>query len=124
MQSSKPVKPDGGWSKSAQRNYVPCPMCQAEHRLLIGGCKTQFFDYSKRQPAPARGVRASSLVPSRRGSQLQRQQLFGAGEMSLDEIVKALLELLKIAAWPALIAWLVWYLRDEVKRAATRITEL
>jgi len=44
--------------------------------------------------------------------------------MSLDEIVKAFLEFLKIAAWPALIAWLVWYLRDEVKRAATRITEL
>jgi len=44
--------------------------------------------------------------------------------MSLDEKVEAFLEFLKIAAWPALIAWLVWYLRDEVKRAATRITEL
>src|SRR5262245_39985038 len=44
--------------------------------------------------------------------------------MSFDEIVKAFLEFLKIAVWPALIFWLVWYLRDEVKRAATRITEL
>src|SRR5262249_42264766 len=50
--------------------------------------------------------------------------LGGRGEMSLDEKVKTFLEILKIAAWPALIAWLVWYLRVEVKRAATRITEL
>jgi hypothetical protein len=44
--------------------------------------------------------------------------------MSLDEKVKAFLEFLRIAAWPALIAWLVWYFRDEVKRVITRITKL
>jgi hypothetical protein len=44
--------------------------------------------------------------------------------MSLDEIVKSILEFLKIAAWPLLIVWLAWYFRDEVKRATTRITEL
>src|SRR5262249_5898218 len=50
--------------------------------------------------------------------------VLGAGEMSLDEKVKAFLEFLRIAAWPALIAWLVWYFRDEVKRVITRITKL
>jgi hypothetical protein len=44
--------------------------------------------------------------------------------MSTDEKVKALLELLKIVAWPAFLAWLIWFLRDEVKHAAARITEL
>jgi hypothetical protein len=44
--------------------------------------------------------------------------------MSTDEKVKALLEFLKIAAWPAFLAWLIWFLRDEVKHAAARITEL
>jgi hypothetical protein len=52
------------------------------------------------------------------------RRALGAGEMSLDERVKAVLEFLKIAAWPLLIFWLVLYFRDEVKRAITRITEL
>src|SRR5262245_22436193 len=44
--------------------------------------------------------------------------------MSVDERIKVFLEFLKIVVWPALIAWLAWYFRDEVKRATTRITEL
>jgi uncharacterized protein (DUF952 family) len=44
--------------------------------------------------------------------------------MSNDEKVKALLELLKIVAWPAFLVWVVWYLRDEVKHAAARLIEL
>ena len=44
--------------------------------------------------------------------------------MSLDEKVKALIEVLKIVAWPAIVAWIVWYLRDEVKRAAARVTKI
>jgi hypothetical protein len=44
--------------------------------------------------------------------------------VSPDDIIKAFIEILKIVAWPALLLWLVWYLRDEVKRVATRITEL
>jgi hypothetical protein len=44
--------------------------------------------------------------------------------LSLAEWVEALTEILKILAWPAIVVWLVWYLRDEVKRAAGRIIEL
>jgi hypothetical protein len=44
--------------------------------------------------------------------------------LSLAEWVGALTEILKILAWPAIVVWLVWYLRDEVKRAAARIIEL
>jgi len=44
--------------------------------------------------------------------------------MSIDEKVKALLEFLKIVAWPALIAWLFCYFRDEVRRVIARITKL
>jgi hypothetical protein len=44
--------------------------------------------------------------------------------LSLAEWVEALTEILRIIAWPAIVAWLVWYLRDEVKRAAARIIEL
>jgi hypothetical protein len=44
--------------------------------------------------------------------------------VSPDDKIKAFIEILKIVAWPALLLWLVWYLRDEVKRVATRITEL
>jgi hypothetical protein len=45
--------------------------------------------------------------------------------MSLDEIVKACIEVLKIVAWPTVVVWLVcFFLRDEVRRAAARITEI
>jgi hypothetical protein len=44
--------------------------------------------------------------------------------LSLAEWVEAFTEILRILAWPAIVAWLVWYLRDEVKRAAARIIEL
>jgi hypothetical protein len=44
--------------------------------------------------------------------------------VSAEEKLKALIEILKIVAWPAIVVWLIWYLRDEVKRAATRITKL
>jgi hypothetical protein len=51
---------------------------------------------------------------------------------SVIEFVKAvawpsiarLIELLKVLTWPAVVVWLIWYLRDEVKRAAARIIEL
>jgi hypothetical protein len=39
---------------------------------------------------------------------------------SIDRFI----ELLKVLAWPAVVVWLIWYLRDEVKRAAERIIEL
>jgi hypothetical protein len=44
--------------------------------------------------------------------------------LSLAEWVEALTEILQIIAWPAIVAWLVWYLRDEVKRAAARSSSL
>ena len=34
------------------------------------------------------------------------------------------LNFLSSLAWPAVVVWLVWYLRDEVKGAAKRITAL
>lgn len=34
------------------------------------------------------------------------------------------IEILGTVIWPALIFWVIWYLRDEVKRAAPRLTEL
>jgi hypothetical protein len=40
--------------------------------------------------------------------------------VSIDERIKAFTEVLKIVAWPAIIVWLAWYFRVEVKRAATR----
>jgi hypothetical protein len=45
-------------------------------------------------------------------------------QVSLNEKVKAFIEILRIMAWPAIVAWIVWYLRDEVKRAATRVIEI
>jgi len=44
--------------------------------------------------------------------------------MTTDEKLKAVVEVLKIVAWPAVVVWLVWYLRDEVKRAFARMTEV
>src|SRR2546425_1046448 len=41
--------------------------------------------------------------------------------LSLAEWIKASTEILKILAWPAIVGWLVWDLRDEVKTAAARI---
>ena len=48
----------------------------------------------------------------------------GVGPLSIDESVKAAIEVLKILAWPAAVAWIIWYLRAEVKDAAKRITAL
>jgi hypothetical protein len=44
--------------------------------------------------------------------------------MTPDERLKAFIEILKIVIWPTALIWLVWYLRDEVKRAASRIIEV
>lgn len=44
--------------------------------------------------------------------------------MSAEEKVKAFIEVLKIVAWPAIVGWIIWYLRDEIKRAGSRIIEL
>jgi hypothetical protein len=44
--------------------------------------------------------------------------------MSLEASINAAIEVLKIGIWPATIIWAIWFLRDEVKRAAARITEL
>jgi hypothetical protein len=44
--------------------------------------------------------------------------------MPIYEWVKAVIEVLKILAWPAVVAWVIWYLRHEVKDAAKRITAL
>jgi hypothetical protein len=38
--------------------------------------------------------------------------------VSIDERIKAFTEVLKIVAWPAIIVWLAWYFRVEVKRVA------
>ena len=38
--------------------------------------------------------------------------------MSIDERIKAFTAVLKIVAWPAIIVWLAWYFRVEVKRVA------
>jgi hypothetical protein len=46
------------------------------------------------------------------------------GLVSAEEKLKALTEVLKIVAWPAIVVWLIWYLRDEVKRAGGRLVEL
>lgn len=44
--------------------------------------------------------------------------------MSLDEKVKAFIEFLRIMAWPAVVGLIAWYLRNEIKRIAERVTEL
>jgi hypothetical protein len=44
--------------------------------------------------------------------------------MSPDEKLKAAIEVLKIVVWPGCLIWLVWYLRDEVKRVAARLIKL
>jgi hypothetical protein len=44
--------------------------------------------------------------------------------MTTDERIKAVVDILKIVAWPGVVVWLVWYLRDEVKRAFARVTEV
>jgi hypothetical protein len=44
--------------------------------------------------------------------------------MSIDDIVKSGIEVLKIGVWPVFLVWLIWFLRVEVRRIATRITEL
>jgi hypothetical protein len=44
--------------------------------------------------------------------------------MTTDERIKALVEILKIVAWPAVVVWLFWCFRDAVNRAFTRITEI
>jgi hypothetical protein len=48
----------------------------------------------------------------------------GTSAMTPDERIKAFIEILRIVVWPAAVIWLVWYLRDEVKRASTRIIEI
>lgn len=44
--------------------------------------------------------------------------------MSAEEKFKAFTEILKVVTWPAILVWLVWYLRDAIKRAVGRITEV
>jgi hypothetical protein len=43
--------------------------------------------------------------------------------MSLKEIIDAFIKILSIVAWPAVILWIAWYLRDEIKRVANRTIE-
>ena len=45
----------------------------------------------------------------------------------IDQIVRLgnlLIDLVKAVAWPAVVAWLVWYLRAELKQAAARIIKI
>ena len=44
--------------------------------------------------------------------------------MSADEIVKAVTEILKIVAWPTVVGLIFYYLRQEIKAVAARITEV
>jgi hypothetical protein len=41
-----------------------------------------------------------------------------------EKIVEDLIDILKIVAWPALVIWIAWFLKDEVKRAALRLIEI
>jgi hypothetical protein len=43
--------------------------------------------------------------------------------MSLNEKIDAFIKFLSVVAWPAVILWLAWYLRDEIKRVANRTIE-
>ena len=44
--------------------------------------------------------------------------------MTPEKIVQDLIDILKIVAWPALVIWIAWFLKDEVKRAALRLIEI
>jgi hypothetical protein len=41
-----------------------------------------------------------------------------------EKIIQDLIDILKIVAWPALVIWIAWFLKDEVKRAALRLIEI
>jgi hypothetical protein len=40
------------------------------------------------------------------------------------EIYSGVIDIVKALAWPAVVAWVVWYLRDELKAAAKMLTEI
>jgi hypothetical protein len=40
--------------------------------------------------------------------------------MSPNEKLDAFIKILTIGVWPAVVVWLAWYLRDELKRVASR----
>jgi hypothetical protein len=44
--------------------------------------------------------------------------------LSLHEIINAVIEVLRILAWPVVVGLIFYFLRHEIKRTATRITEL
>ena len=44
--------------------------------------------------------------------------------MTPEKIIQDLIDILKIVAWPALVIWIAWFLKDEVKRAALRLIEI